>query len=85
MATYESLLELTKSLDVGDKVLWIGEYSIDGAGKKSAPNTVSAIHYDEDMIKVEGAGIEGGEYYYEVYRDGESRAYFLDPSKADEE
>lgn len=83
MSEFESLDELVEELEVGDHLLWIGEEAMDGVGETAYPNKVKNIERDGDTIHVEGEGIQGGEYHFEVYEDGSSRAFFDNPNKAE--
>ena len=83
MTRFTSLIELTNELTVGDKVAWIGEHSINGAGETTAPNTVTEIEHQSECIRVDGKGIQGGEYYYKAYQDGSTEAFHVLPKGAD--
>lgn len=77
MTRFTSLIELTHELTVGDKVAWIGAHSIDGAGETTAPNTVTKIEPQSECIRVDGEGVQGGEYYYKAYQDGATEAFHV--------
>jgi len=80
MPTLRSLVE---RLETGDWLLWIGEKSMSNAGERAYPNKITQIKRDEEVIRVKGKGTNGGEYYFELYQDGGSKAFYANPSKAE--
>jgi len=79
-----SLLSLARRLEVGDSVVWVGEYALPHAGNKAHPKTVTRIDQREDWIRVYGEGIQGGQHYFQVDHEEESEAIFLDPETGEE-
>lgn len=82
-----SLYELTRELEVGDKIAWVGEDNM-GKTERTSPRTVTDI--DEDStgkIKVTAEGPEGGKYSYEVTENGGSESSYQGPDgeRRDEE
>lgn len=77
MTRFTSLVELTNELTVGNKVAWIGAHSIESAGETTAPNTVTNIEHQSECIRVDGRGIQGGEYFYKAYQDGSTEAFHV--------
>lgn len=74
-----SLYELTQELNVGDKIVWVGENNI-GETERTSPRTVTDI--DEDSagkIEVTAEGPEDGKYSYEVTEDGWSKSIYQGP------
>lgn len=80
MGTFNSLIELTHELSVGDKLAWVGEHAIESARETTTPNTITKIESGSEWIRVDGEGIGGGEYYYKAYQDGSSEAFYVNPS-----
>lgn len=83
MTTFQSLGELVEELEVGDWLLWIGKHAEEHAGETSAPNRVTAIERDGETIRVEGEGIHGGQYHFEIHPDGTSEAVYHNPNRAE--
>lgn len=83
VTTFQSLGELVEELEVGDWLLWIGKHAEEHAGETSAPNRVTAIERDGETIRVEGEGIRGGQYHFEIHPDGTSEAVYHNPNRAE--
>lgn len=81
MSTYQSLRELVEDLEVEDWCLWIGKHAVEHVGKTSAPNRVTTIDRNREPLRVEGKGVGGGQYHFEVYSDGTSKAFYHNPNK----
>ena len=77
MTHFTTLVELTKELNIGDKVAWIGAHAIDNAGETTTPNKVTKIEQQSEYIRVDGKGIQGGKYYYKAYHDGATEAFHV--------
>jgi hypothetical protein len=75
-----NLYELTKKLWVGDKLAWVAEKSVTDV-ERVHTKKITNIEHEGETIKVVAEGTRGGEYYYIVEPDGQSEAFFVNPSK----
>lgn len=83
MTMFQSLGELVDELEEGDWLLWVGEHAVESSGETSAPNRVTAIERQGDTIRVEGEGVRGGRYHFEVHPDGTSEVFHHDPNEVE--
>ncbi|GGI95221.1 hypothetical protein GCM10008995_01740 [Halobellus salinus] len=76
------LYSLAKRLEVDDRIIL---KAVKAEVENQTPKTVTSVQNREDKVRVEVEGPQGGEYAFEVDRDGNHTAYHIHTDGNDED